>query len=131
MHTAVPAAVAFNPKTLDPKQNARLKIDLGHAPAGLAFSVEMNGKTYYKGSAGNKPDYNNLFVPPGVHEFRITVSSGSVHKVSNIVSAEFLSKKHLTLKIDLRPPAKGATASPALDPATQVVATLKQDRFPL
>lgn len=131
VRTAVPAAVAFNPKTLDPKQNARLKIDLGHAPAGLAFSVEMNGKTYYNGSAGNKSDYKNLFVPPGLHEFRITVSSGNIHKVSNIVSAEFLAKKRLTLKIDLRPPAKGSPASPALDPATQVVATLKQDRFPL
>jgi len=61
--------VAFNPKTLDPKLNARLKIDLGHCPASLGFLVEMNGKTYFKGSTGKKADYDVLFVPPGVQEF--------------------------------------------------------------
>jgi hypothetical protein len=45
------AAAAFDPKALDPKQNARLKLDLVHFPAGLAFSVEMNRKSYLKGES--------------------------------------------------------------------------------
>ncbi len=121
------APVAFNPKTLDPKQNARLKIDLGHLPPTMAFTVEMNGRLYCKGVAGKKADYDGLYVPPGVHEFRITVSSGGVQKASTTVSAEFVAKKHLTLKVELRPQPTGASA--ALTPGTQVVATLKNDLF--
>ena len=122
------APVAFNPKTLDPKKNARLKIDLSHFPAAQAFFVEMNGRLYCKGTAGNKPDYDNLYVPPGVHEFRVTVSGGSVQKASNTVSAEFTAKKHMTLKVELRPQPTGTTGT--LAPATQVLATLKTDLFP-
>lgn len=121
------AAVAFNPKTLDPKQNARLKFDLSHFPADVAFVVEMNGKLYFKGTAGKKADYDGLYVPPGVHEFRITVSGGSVQKASNTVSADMVAKKHFTLKAELRP--QPDAASSALAPSTQVVATLKMDRF--
>ncbi len=58
-------------RRLTPRQNARLKLELDHFPPGLAFTVEMNGKTYFKGAAGNKADYENLFVPPGVQEFRV------------------------------------------------------------
>jgi serine/threonine-protein kinase len=126
------AAVAFDPRTLPPNQNARLKIDLESFPPGLAFTVEMNGKTYYKGSTGSNSDYGNLFVPPGVHEFRVSVRGGSVQKISNTVSAEFLAKKHLTLRAELRTAAKNSsTPSPALDPSAQVVAILKADRFHL
>jgi hypothetical protein len=122
-----PAAVAFNPKTLDPKQNARLKLDLSHFPPALAFTIEMNGKLLYKGTASNKADFDNLYVPPGVHEFRIAVSAGNVEKSSNTVSVELVAKKHFTLKAELRP--QPTEATPALVPATQVVATLKMDRF--
>jgi serine/threonine-protein kinase len=123
-------SVAFDPKTLDPRQNTRLKLELDHFPAGLAFTVAMNGKTYFKGSAGNKAEYENLFVPPGVHEFRVTVRGGGIQKASNIVSAEFLANKRMTLKLELRPPAKGSPgASPALDPAAQIVASLKAEGF--
>jgi len=121
------APVAFNPKTLDPKQNARLKLDLNHFPATMAFTVEMNGKLYFRGTAGKKADYDNLYVPPGVHEFRVTVGSGSVQKTSNTVSAELTAKKRFTLKVELRPQPDSATA--ALGAATQVVAGLKADRF--
>ena len=121
------APVAFNPKTLDPKQNARLKIDLSHLPPAMTFTVEMNGKLYCKGTAGKKADYDGLYVPPGVHEFRVTVSSGSVQKASSTVSAEFVAKKHLTLKAELRP--QPTDNSVALAPNTQVVATLKNDLF--
>jgi serine/threonine-protein kinase len=125
-----PAAVAFDPKALDPKQNARLKLDLVHFPAGLAFTVEMNRKVYLKGEAGDKAALENLFVPPGVQEFRITVRGGGVQKVSNIVSAEFQANKRMTLKVEFRAPANGSAAgSAALDPAAQIVATLKADRL--
>ncbi len=122
------SSVAFDPKALDPKQNARLKLELDHFPAGAAFSIEMNRKTYFKGSAGNKADYENLFVPPGVQEFRVMVRG--VQKPSNTVSAEFAANKRMTLRVELRPPAKGSSGtSPAPNPATQIVASLKADRF--
>jgi serine/threonine-protein kinase len=123
-------SVAFDPKTLDPRQNTRLKLELDHFPAGLAFTIAMNGKTYFKGSAGDKAEYDNLFVPPGVHEFRVTVRGGGVQKASNIVSAEFLANKRMVLKVELRPPVNGSSgASPALDPAAQIVASLKSEGF--
>jgi serine/threonine-protein kinase len=121
------ATVDFNPKTLDPKQNTRLKFDLSKVPAKFAFAVQMDGKIYYKGTAGNKPDFDALFVPPGAHKLRITVGTGSGAKTSNTVSGDFVAKKRMSLKIELRP-APAASAA-ALDVATQVVATLKQDRF--
>ena len=93
----------------------------------MAFTVEMNGKLYCKGTAGKKADYDGLYVPPGVHEFRVTVSSASLQKASSTVSAEFVAKKHLTLKVELRPQPAGP--SDALTPGTQVVATLKNDLF--
>ena len=123
-------SVAFDPKTLDPRKNTRLKLELDHFPAGLAFTIAMNGKTYFKGSAGDKAEYENLLVPPGVHEFRVTVRGGGVQKASNIVSAEFLANKRMVLKVELRPPPKGSPgASPALDSAAQIVASLKAEGF--
>jgi serine/threonine-protein kinase len=123
-------SVAFDPKTLDPRQNTRLKLELDHFPAGMAFTIAMNGKTYFKGSAGNKAEYENLLVPPGVHEFRVTVRGGGVQKASNIVSAEFLANKRMVLKVEFRPPVNGSSgASPALDPAARIVASLKAERF--
>lgn len=102
-----PAAVGFDPKTLDPKQNARLKIDAQQMPAGLDFTVEMNGKVYFqKTGVGVFGQEEGFFVPPGVQEFRVTVRSGAVKKVSNTVSIEFKAKKKSTLKIELR--VKGA-----------------------
>ncbi len=121
------ATVDFNPKTLDPKQNTRLKFDLIKVPAKFAFTVQMDGKIYYKGTAGNKQDFDTLFVPPGVHELRITVGTGSGAKTSNTVSGDFVAKKRMSLKIELRPAPAASAAT--LDAATQVVATLKQDRF--
>jgi len=124
-----PPPVAFNPKKLDPKKNTRLKFDLAHFPASLAFTVEMDGKTFFKGHAASKADYDGLFVPPGVHEFRIEAHAGAVQKVSNIVSANFIAKKHMTLKVELRPLSHGKAAAANLDPAAQIVASLKTDFF--
>ncbi|HEY1207842.1 MAG TPA: protein kinase [Terracidiphilus sp.] len=124
------STVAFNPQTLDPKQNARLKLELDHFPPSLTFTIEMDKKIYFKGTAGDKASMDNLFVPPGVHEFRIMARGGGVQKASNTVGAEFKANKHMTLKAELRLPAKGSSASsPALDPAAQIVATLRGDRF--
>jgi eukaryotic-like serine/threonine-protein kinase len=124
------SSVAFDPKTLDPKQNTRLKMELAHFPPGLAITIEMDKRTYFKGAAGDKTAMDNLFVPPGVHEFRLIARGGGVQKASNIVSAEFLANKRMTLKAELRLPAKGTSGnSPALDPAAQIVASLKTERF--
>ncbi len=96
-------ALGFDPKALDPKQNAKLKIDAGQFPANLSFTVEMNGKIYLlKADAGTKAQDMDLFVPPGVQEFRVTAKSGAIMKSSNTVSTEFKPKKKNTLKIELR-----------------------------
>jgi serine/threonine-protein kinase len=123
-------AVAFDPKKLDPKQNARLKFDLEHLPVTLPFKIELDGKVYFTGPAATREDYDNLYVPPGVHEMRVVVNAGAVQQTSNTVSAEFVAKKHMTLKVELKPQPNGtAAASAPLDPSTQVIATLKADRF--
>ena len=100
-----PAALDFDPKTLDPKVNARLRIDWKHMPAGVEFTVEMNGKRYFQrtGAGGSAQDAE-LMVPPGVQEFRVTAKSGAINKASNTVSAEFKAKKRLTLRIEVRAP---------------------------
>ena len=126
----VAMGVDFDPKSLDANANAKLKIDPPRVPDTVQFTVEMNGKTYYQWSgAGNKSEYQNLFVPPGVHEFRVTGSStdssNDARVASNIVSTEFKAKKRKTLKIELRnqkPPAGGASP---LSPDSQIFVTLK------
>jgi eukaryotic-like serine/threonine-protein kinase len=123
-----PAALDFDPKTLDPKLNAKLRIDSKHMPAGVDFTVEMNGKLYlHKTSAGSDAPDDEFFVPPGVQEFRVTARSGAVQKSSNTVSAEFKAKKKLTLKIELR--TQGAAPDSGIPQAvyqdTQVVVGLK------
>ncbi len=119
------ALVDFDPKKLDPKANTRLKLDLSKVPAAFPFQIQMDGRLYFKGTAGKKGDFDALFAPPGVHELRITVGAGSDAKTSNTVSADFVAKKRMSLKVDLRPSPAGSATS--LDPATKVVATLKQD----
>jgi serine/threonine-protein kinase len=123
-----PAVVDFDPKSLDPKQNAKLKIDAKHAPAGLDFTVEMNGKLYFrKTSAGKNAPDDELFVPPGVQEFRVTAKSGAIMKISNTVSAEFRAKKRITLRIEIRNQGSGSDAGTpqAIYPNTQIVVSLK------
>ena len=89
--------VDFDPKALDPKENAKLKIDASQMPANLDFSIEMNGKIYFQRSiAGNKAEYDDLFVPPGVQEFRVIATKNGVEKTSNTVSTEFKAKKKKT-----------------------------------
>jgi serine/threonine-protein kinase len=128
-HPADPVATAvdFDPKSLDTNANAKLKIDPPRVPDTVQFTVEMNGKKYYEWSgAGNKSEYQNLFVPPGVQEFRVTGRSDGAEVASNIVSTEFKAKKRKTLKIELRnkKPAKGE-AVPPLSSDSQLFVTLK------
>jgi serine/threonine-protein kinase len=124
------AVMAFDPRKLDPKQNTHLKLDFQNFPASFTFTVDMDGKIYFKGSAANASDYANLYVPPGVHEFYVTVSAGSIQKKSKIVSAEFIAKKRMILKVELRTQANGTPpVPPVLVAASQIVATLKTDRF--
>jgi serine/threonine-protein kinase len=122
------AAVSFNPRSLDPKENAKLKIEADQVPANLDFTVQMNGLAYMRRSAeGNKKEYDDLFVPPGVQEFSVTAKSGLVQKTSNIVSSEFKAKKRKTLKIELRMQgaSQGAGVPQDLYAGTQLVVTLK------
>lgn len=125
---SISAALGFDPKTLDPKTNARLRIDSKHMPAGVDFTLEMNGKPYlHKTSAGDDAPDDDLYVPPGVQEFRVVARSGAVQKSSNTVSTEFKAKKKITLRIELR--TQGADADSgipqAVYPDTQVVVALK------
>jgi eukaryotic-like serine/threonine-protein kinase len=125
---AGPAPLDFNPKALDPKANARLKIDALRMPPAVDFTVELNGKLFLRRSAeGNKSEFDDFFVPPGVQEFRVTAASGAVRKISNAVSLEFAPKKRHTLKIELRTQgaAAGTGVPQGLYPDTQIVLTLK------
>ena len=123
-----PAALDFNPKSLDPKANAKLKIEADQMPAKLDFTVEMNGKLYLRRSAeGNRTEFDSWYVPPGVQEFRVTAGSGSVRKISNTVSTEFKAKKRHTLRIELRTQggAPGSGTPQDLYADTQIVLTLR------
>ncbi len=99
---AAAATVGFNPKTLDPKKNAKLKIELSKIPDGTPFTVEMNRKVFLNGVAGDKSTFENAYVPPGVQEFRVVMKAGGRREASNLVNAEFKAKKRNTLKIELR-----------------------------
>ncbi len=121
-------ALDFNPTSLDPKTNAKLKIEADRIPATVDFIVEMNGKRYLQRSAeGNKSEFDDLYVPPGVQEFRVTALSGTMRKSSNTVSIEFKAKKKHTLRIEMRtqgsPTSAGTPQGIYAD--TQIVLSLK------
>jgi hypothetical protein len=121
------SGLGFDPLKLDAKQNTHLKVDLEHFNPGVSFVLYMNDKLYYKGTYDAHPEMDKLMVPPGVQHFRVEVSCNGVVKNSNVVSAEFVAKKRVNLKVEIRPPEKPtAGANAALDPAAQVIATMKQ-----
>ncbi|HEX8712682.1 MAG TPA: serine/threonine-protein kinase [Terracidiphilus sp.] len=109
-HLAAPAAPAFDPKVLDPKTNAKLKVDLKHVPDGLAFTIQMNSKPYLHAIAGQKGVFDDLFVPPGIQEFSVVYQCAGQQKSTNIVSDEFKAKKRRTLRVELA----GQTKTPAV-----------------
>jgi serine/threonine-protein kinase len=123
-----PPRVDFDPKQLDPNANAKLKIEADHFPANVAFTVEMGGKVYFeRGGNNNQQLFEDLYVPPGVTEFRVIAGEGANRKTSNIVSAEFKPKKKKTLRIELRTQGqKNASEVPAgVYADSQIVVTLK------
>ena len=120
---AVPA-LGFDPSKLDPKQNARLTLDSSDMPAGLAFTIEMNGRVFTHNTHG---DNVNLYVPPGTQQFSASASSGSVTKSSNTVGADFKAKKHYTLHVELHLQGRPASAGMpnGLYSDSQIVVVLK------
>jgi hypothetical protein len=120
----VAGALGFDPATLDPKTNAKLKVDAEGMPPGLQFTVEMNGHAYSHGTHGTNVE---SFVPPGSHELRVTASQGSVQKTSNAVSLDFQPKKRYTLRVELHIQGKPASAGrpDGLYPDSQIVVSLK------
>jgi len=123
-----PPRVDFDPKQLDPNTNAKLKIEADHFPANVAFTVEMGGKVYFeRGGNNNQQLFDDLYVPPGVTEFRVIAGEGANRKTSNIVSAEFKLKKKKTLRIELRTQGqKNASSVPSgVYTDSQIVVTLK------
>jgi eukaryotic-like serine/threonine-protein kinase len=123
-----PPRVDFDPNQLDPNANAKLKIEADHFPANVAFTVEMGGKVYFeRGGNNNQQLFDDLYVPPGVTEFRVIAGEGANRKTSNIVSAEFKPKKKKTLRIELRTQGqKNASAVPSgVYADSQIVVTLK------
>jgi serine/threonine protein kinase len=108
-----PAHVEFDPKTMDPNANGKLKVDATHFPVNVNFTVEMDGKIYFeRGDAKAKMTFDDLFVPPGIHEFRVFAGIGVNRRTSNTVSTEFKAKKRKTLEIELR--SKGAGSGSAI-----------------
>jgi serine/threonine-protein kinase len=123
------ATVNFDPRTLNPSENARLRIVAERVPPNADFFVVMDGKAYlHRSEAGFKEQYDDLYVPPGVHEFRVRTRVGQLLKLSNIVSADFQAGKRLTLRIEVRFPAarRGASLTPQqLAAAAQIFVTLR------
>jgi len=123
-----PPRVGFDPKQLDPNTNAKLKIEADHFPANVAFTVEMGGKVYFeRGGNNNQQLFEELYVPPGVTEFRVIAGEGANRKTSNIASAEFKPKKKKTLRIELRTQGQknGSAVPSGVYPDSQIVVTLK------
>jgi hypothetical protein len=87
----------------------------------------MNGKLFLREVAGGSAQAQDVFVPPGVQEFRVVAESGAVQKTSNTVSQDFMAKKRSTLKIELRTQGmpQGGGVPQGLYPDTQIVLTLK------
>ncbi len=124
----VPPRVAFDPRQLDPTANAKLKIEAEQFPENVDFTVEMNGRVYFdRGAAKSQTVFEDLYVPPGVMEFRVIAGTGANRKTSNIVSEEFKPKKKKTLRIELRTQGqKSGSGIPAgVYPNSQIIVTLK------
>jgi len=122
--TPAASALGFDPSKLDPKQNARLTLDSSDMPAGLQFTVEMDGRAYSRNVQGANTD---LYVPPGMQQFSVTATSKSVTKSSNTVSTDFKAKKHYTLHVELHLQGQPASAGMpnGLYNESQIVAILK------
>jgi predicted Ser/Thr protein kinase len=124
---AAPPHVEFDPAALKPSDNAKLRIEAERFPPSLGFTLEMDGKIYFERGVKIQKGFDNLYVPPGVHEFRVAAGFGANRKISNIVSTEFRAKKRKTLRIELRsksPNADGAVPQ-SIEADSQLILTLK------
>jgi hypothetical protein len=84
----------------------------------------MVGKTYFERGVKPQTVFDNLYAPPGIHEFRVIAGMGASRKTSNIVSTDFRAKKKKTLRIELR--SKGSSSVPqSIFADSQLVLTLK------
>jgi len=122
---ATPSHVDFDPNTLKPNESARLRIEADHFPASLGFTVEMDGKIYVERGVKPQTVFDDLYAPPGIHEFRVTAGLGSTHKISNIVSTDFRAKKKKTLRIELRDKNNANLTPQSLNSDSVLVLTLK------
>jgi len=96
-----PVVAVFNPRKLDPNTSTKLKIELSKLPKGLPVNINMDKKPYLNFITGDKTNLDNLYVPAGVQEFRVSIKSGGQEFDSNIVSDDFKAKKKKTLKIEI------------------------------
>jgi serine/threonine-protein kinase len=129
-NTANAAAPATDPHKLDPNTNSKFKIELSHLPIGLPVTVLMDKAPYLSFVTGDATNLENLYVPPGIQTFRVTVTNGSQKIVSNIVSSEFKAKKRKSLKIELRNQGNVPAGSPApLSPDTEIFVSLSSPLF--
>ena len=125
---APPAKVDFDPKAMDSNANGKLRMDASHFPVNVDFTVEMDGKIYFeRGAAKTQAKFDDYFVPPGIHEFRVLAGTGENRKSSNIVSMEFAPKKRKTLEIELRSKGMGEKSAVPKDvyADSQIVVLLK------
>jgi serine/threonine protein kinase len=125
--STAPARVDFDPVKLSPNASEKLKIEADHFPTNINFTIEMNGMLYFERRGRTQTVFENLFVPPGVWEFRVVVGQGPTRKLSNIVSMEFKAKKHKTLRIELRAPGQtaGSPVPKDISSDSQLILTLK------
>jgi serine/threonine protein kinase len=122
---AAPSHVDFDPNTLKPNESARLRIEADHFPASLGFTIEMDGKIYLERGVKPQTVFDNLYAPPGIHEFRVTAGLGATHKISNIVSTDFRARKKKTLRIELRDKNNANVTPQSLNSDSLLVLTLK------
>jgi len=125
---APPAKVDFDPKAMDSNANGKLRMDASHFPMNVDFTVQMDGKIYFeRGAAKTQTKFEDYFVPPGIHEFRVLAGTGESRKSSNIVSMEFVPKKRKTLLIELRSKGMGENSAVPQDvyADSQIVVILK------
>jgi len=122
---AVPGRVDFDPATLKPNESARLRIEADRFPASLGFTVEMDGKIYLERGVKPQTVFDNLYAPPGIHEFRVVAGLGATRKITNIVSTDFRAKKKKTLRIELRDKNNANLTPQSLNSDSVLVLTLK------
>jgi len=121
--------VAFDPLTLNPDENARLRVDIQRVPPNVELALVMDGKLFIRRTAAEfQKNDDDMYLPAGVHEFRVRARAGQLLKISNIVSTDFEVKKRKTLRIEIRipPQLRGTSPTPAqIAAASSVFVTLR------